>query len=199
MHDGPCRTLPLAKFWRQTASLLEDPNYDVAPFDFRDRFENALHRDWEKLGTEKGLKKVQSMMARAENDLFNDELLDYLEQLKDCSESQLSRILAGHFLFYYKNGKNISNRTVEKAVSSTLMEWRDRQVRHIQRHYMKAEHFKHRTLVLERLQAFRGKDITDALVNKIVHGRGAEARPRFGKQDGIDDGVMLGNQKLNGY
>lgn len=47
---------------------------------FCDEFENALHRDWEKLGTEKELKKIQSMMARAENDLFDDGLLDHLEK-----------------------------------------------------------------------------------------------------------------------
>ena len=186
MSDGPWKSLPLRRRWKQVAKRLE--NEAFSPQEVAERMNVALLREAGELPVEAVLRSVGS---NGQGDLFGTDLTEKIDSLRQDHPGVKN---VQNFLTYLNQQDTSASsglEIVESALADTLDECLHDHARSIQEHYLG-----NARLPWERVEgrfdaARRAVDVR-GLASRIVDDPGSPAPTRIpAKRDGLDEGPQL--------
>lgn len=184
MSDGPHRSLPMRRWWKQAACRADNSAFDVA--DCAAAIVVALERQWAeevRPSFEKGLKD-----AHEEPGLFSPAEAFYLKKLNP--ETPLERgVLDNVAVLSPEEAAGVN--AICTALVNALANEASRGVRQIEEHYLRESGPRRASRERERLdEAIAHADI-DGLSRRLLQPDRPRAAPLLKKKSGLDDGVTL--------
>ena len=186
MSDGPWKSLPLRKHWKQFAKRLESTAF--SPEEVAEALDYALLREARELP----LKAIERILVpNGQGTLFASDLDRAIPLLRQ--EDPGSKTVQT-FLDYLsqQDASASSGRDMVKSAAADLLHESIRDHgRSIREHYLRKTWFPWRRVSGRFDQAFRDVDVR-GLASKIVHDSGSPAPHRSPvKRDGLDEGPEL--------
>ena len=186
MSDGPWKSLPLGKHWKQFAKRLE--NRAFSPEEVTEALDAALLREARELP----LKAVMRIVApNGQGTLFAPDLAKAIEALRQEHPGSKT---AQTFLTYLsqQDASASSGRDIVKsAVAGTIRECLHDNSRSTQEHYLRRTRFPWGRVSGRFTEACRAVDVR-GLASRIVDDSGSPAPARGPvKRDGLDEGPQL--------
>ena len=189
MSDGPYKSLPMSRKWKQVAERIHNEAY--SPEQVCDALSTALAEDWRRQIPESLVNKVQIVLSNGQTDLFCDQNIQELEALRgEVSGCPLASV----FLDYVTQAVAKGTSGEDALLGSTcqaITELAARDLRQVEEHYYREPSLNGVTDVRHRAQEAIGKLDTVAIAHQFL-GIGKSQHPRtLAKHTGLDDGVPL--------
>ena len=190
MSDGPYRSLPMSRGWKQLAKLAENANFDHA--DTGAAVSHALATTWRSEVPATVVKGIRDVFLETEPDLFPDIRIARIDAIAaDTAGYGLSRQLVFHASSVLAEGL-MGEVGLAEATRRTLDAYAARATRQIEEHYCRNTTARLTQQMRNAISQAIGAADFDTLARQC-----SGLEPRAGKRRamrkhvGIDDGVPL--------
>ncbi|WP_156917476.1 hypothetical protein [Salinarimonas rosea] len=186
MSDGPHRSLPMKRHWRDLAERAAKAAY--AADEVREAVPLALRKDARKLP----LEQLRAIFGGGDQaSLFPNERIEQLEAARQgCRGSGLGNAIIDAGIEAVRDG-HFGDAAYGKALANAFADYTRSEFRSVEEHYLREAGAKSARFVRSRLDAARSQCDFGALASEFL----APARParslRLPKQTGLDEGPPL--------
>ncbi|AVP97402.1 hypothetical protein C7S18_09440 [Ahniella affigens] len=190
MSDGPFRSLPLARHWRELAKLAENGNYSRE--DLADAAFTALEKTWRKDVPAALVVAIHGLFLKPQHRLFASDRVEEVEALSDLAAGRpLGRLLIEHAAMVVQEGLSGEIGMIE-ATQRTVEAWEARTYRQIEEHYIREAPPSLTRKVRERVWNALADGDRRALARLLFSQQGRVKRPSHARKHvGLDEGVAL--------
>ncbi len=189
MSDGPHRSLPMRKAWKDLAKCADQRTYE--PEQVREAALHALSSDWKKEVPAALIVALKKVFLRHENSLGFQKIL--IEQLEAARRLAAGRVLGVNIIDWcieLVHGGRTDLNTLYDAVRSSIQDRAFAGARQVEEHYLREATLKRAVGVKARIEEaisglsekMLGEDLLDS-----QHSTGRTVK----KRKDIDDGVPL--------
>ncbi len=186
MSDGPWKSLPLRRHWKQFAKRLE--NGAFSPEEVTEALDAALLKEARELP----LKAIVRILApNGQGTLFAPDLVRAIEALRQQHPGSKTAQTFLTYLSQQDASASSGRDMVESAVAETLHECLHDNSRSTKEHYLRKTWFPWGRVSRRFTETCRAVDFR-GLASRIVDDSGSPAPVRSrGKRDGLDEGPQL--------
>ena len=189
MSDGPHRSLPMSRGWRQFAERIYNEAFNYE--EVRDALVATLKQDWGKGHMGSLVQRVRELLTDGQTDLFYDQSADRLKLLRrEAARTPLQEVFLD-FVDKAVAGGHSGDGAIIQAACQTLSDLATRGARQVEEHCLRKPGQRRATDVRQRIEgAIERLDI--AATARHLLGMDKSEPPRsVAKQTGLDDGVLL--------
>lgn len=188
MSDGPHRSLPMSRVWKNVASRADKSAY--VQEEVVAALSDALERDWQELPPNfrealtqiSGDAQQPSLLAPSIGQVRDLRLLasgsPFAALISDCAAQ-----IAGEHVARTK--------AVETGLANAMYEWVARRSRQIEEHYCREAGQNRAAHVRGRLEGAISRGELRGLAARLLDGSGGGVQRRPSKKTGLDEGVRL--------
>jgi len=187
MSDGPHRSLPMRKAWKDVAERSDKRAF--ASEEVSEAIVVALEQDCRQELSSPFLDAAWRIFNDPEPSLFMVQIAPQLEALRQAAGSGLGRVVLEEAIQVAERGKTGRAGLVE-AMTNALADRAAKGARQIEEHYCRKSTAPRARHVRARIEeAIQGAQVA-GLVRRVLHVESAPA-PRVTMQQGLDDGVKF--------
>jgi hypothetical protein len=187
MSDGPHRSLPMRRAWKQLAEYADNQTFE--PDQIRDAVIPALERDCKGEIAHDFLSKFHQVCGDRENSLFKTDTQP-LESLRAEAGAGIGRVVLEYAIQAAAQGAAEKDIAL-KAMTQALTDRAARGARQVEEHYYRKSTKDRAHRVRERIERGIGSADMGGLARRVLNRAPAKSAARPSKRNGIDDGVKL--------
>ena len=186
MSDGPYKSLPMQRWWREVAKAAENEAFEIG--EISTRIIVAVDEDCHRNNLASFVSYIQDVLNK--DDLLSGDIVNTLEGLRTIVAGYpAGNVLLDHIIYLLRDGHSRTS-TIEEGVTYMLQDWSARHARQIEEHYLRESNIQISNKVSARIhQAIQKAPFVD-LTNRQLD-KGKNPTLRLKKQVALDDGVRL--------
>jgi hypothetical protein len=189
MSDGPYRTLPMRRRWKDVAERAEKVAFSI--LDVCDALPSAVAEDWRSEVQDSFVALAKEMVGdSAQQTLFQESPLKQIESLRHVAVTSMERLFVDCLALAAADGLTGRN-ALSTAAEDALAERAISGSRQIEEHYHRRASERMTTSVRFRLEAAIGQTSLQALGESLLGLSTEPVTRRPPVKNGIDDGVSL--------
>ena len=189
MSDGPHRSLPMSRGWKQLARRAA--NKAFSPVEVRDALPAALQQDWRGEVPERLCKLVQNVLNDNQGSLFEDQRVHGLEALRrETAGRTLGKAYLDYAIQAVMHGLGGKD-AIAQAAANAIGDRAARGARQVEEHYLRKSTHARASHVRERIESGVIQSDFAAIAGRLVGIDTSDQPLAPVKNTALDDGVRL--------
>jgi hypothetical protein len=189
MSDGPHRSLPMRRAWKEVAKRADKRTYDATQV--QEAVLSALAKDWKNEVSPALISALKHVFSGRDNSLGLPEIaLDQLEAAKPLAAGSVFGANAVSWCILAAKEGRLDMASFHEAIGSAIRERGLATSRQVEEHYLRESNHRRADHVGARLESALAACSNAALATTVIDPQ-PSSRPGLRRQSGLDDGVAL--------